>query len=138
MFFLFFAAMWVKSESEVTNLRYDRIIKSAKNYFDEKNYVAAKEDYLKALEIKPENSSLINPKISEIDRLIREEKRLQEEENKRLIEEKNRQAKEREKAQRKKERPEKLKRAAYVIAGIVLVGVVIYGAIKGKGKTEQQ
>ena len=47
---------------------YQKAIESAENNFKQKRYEEAKQDYRAALELKPENASLINRKIAEIDK----------------------------------------------------------------------
>ena len=53
--------------------KYNETIASAENKYNRKQYEQAKQDYKSALAIKPENSSTINSKIQQIDRLQREE-----------------------------------------------------------------
>ena len=49
---------------------YQNAIKSAESNFSQKNYEQAKQDYLKALELKPENAASINPEIEKIDMIL--------------------------------------------------------------------
>ena len=55
--------------------RYQEIITSAQRNFEQQQYAQAKQDYQTALELKPENAASINPKIDEIDRMVRETER---------------------------------------------------------------
>lgn len=67
---------------------YKEVIASAQRNFDQRQYSQAKQDYLTALELKPENATLLDPKIGELDRLILEEiKKQAESERKRSYEE---------------------------------------------------
>ena len=52
--------------------RYQQTIASAESNFNRKQYAQAKQDYRTALGMKPENASLINPKIDEIDKKMSE------------------------------------------------------------------
>ena len=54
---------------------YQNAIESAQKNVDEGHYVQAKQDYLSALELKPETANVINPKIAEIDKLVVEEEK---------------------------------------------------------------
>ena len=49
---------------------YQNAIESAQNNFNQKKYAQAKQNYITALELIPENAASINPKITEIDELI--------------------------------------------------------------------
>jgi len=55
---------------------YKKAIVSAQNNYRQQNYSQAKKDYLKALDIKPENAHSINPEIAKIDKLLLEKERL--------------------------------------------------------------
>jgi len=52
--------------------RYRNLIVSAENNFKQQKYEAAKQDYIEARKIKPENAGFINQKIVEIDKKIQE------------------------------------------------------------------
>jgi len=62
-------AQTLKEHLEEINRRYDNAIESAKKNFNLKNYAQAKQDYLTAIELKPENAPLFKDKIAEIDKL---------------------------------------------------------------------
>ena len=61
-----------EQKQQELNQRYQNAIKSAESNFSQKNYEQAKQDYLKALELKPENAVSINPKIAEIEKKMNE------------------------------------------------------------------
>ena len=56
---------------ERLELRYQSLMESAKKNFEEQQYAQAKDEYNTALTLKPENAAVINPKIAEIDSLLR-------------------------------------------------------------------
>ena len=53
--------------------RYQDAIASAQSNFNLQKYEQAKNDYKTALDIKPENAASINPKIAEIDEILRQQ-----------------------------------------------------------------
>ena len=55
------------------DLSYQNAVASAQQNFDQQKYAQAKQDYMKARELKPENAATIDAKIAEIDRLLLEE-----------------------------------------------------------------
>jgi len=68
--------MMIRDEAEVLERLYQNTITSANRSFDDRQYEQAKQDYIKALELKPENATFINAKIAEIDeKLLEIEKR---------------------------------------------------------------
>ena len=69
-----------QKEAEEQRLRelellYQNTIASAERNFTQRQYTQAKQDYITALELKPENAASINPKIDEIDRIILDEEK---------------------------------------------------------------
>ena len=52
---------------------YQNAMTSAQQNFDQQKYAQAKQDYLKARELKPESATTINTKIAEIDKILLEE-----------------------------------------------------------------
>jgi len=60
-------------QQRVLDQRYKNLIASAESNFKQKNYAQAKQDYLAAINLKPENEASLKSKIAEIDRLILEE-----------------------------------------------------------------
>ena len=60
----------IQAQKRQQDAAYNGAIASAERNFEQERYELAKQDYRKAIEIKPENKSLINKKIAEIDKLI--------------------------------------------------------------------
>ena len=52
--------------------RYQNTITSAQSNFNQRRFTQAKQDYLTAIELKPENAAYINPKLAEIERKMNE------------------------------------------------------------------
>jgi len=63
-----------KAEQErlQNEIKYQKFIESAESNFNRQNYEQAKHDYEEALKIKPSERAVINSKIAEIDRTIKE------------------------------------------------------------------
>jgi len=61
-----------EQESLQNEMKYQKFIESAESNFNRQNYVQAKSDYEEALKIKPSERAVINSKIAEIDRKIKE------------------------------------------------------------------
>jgi len=60
-------------------LRYQNAIESAERNVNQRQFAQAKQLYLVALELKPENSASINARIAEVDRMLREEEKAERE-----------------------------------------------------------
>jgi len=60
----------ISDKAEEFDLLYQNTITSANGNFDDRQYERAKQDYIKARELKPENADYINAKVAEIDEIL--------------------------------------------------------------------
>ena len=64
----------IQAQKQQQDAAYKNAFASAEKNVEQQRYEQAKQDYKRALDLKPENKSLINKKIAEIDKLIAAEK----------------------------------------------------------------